>query len=98
VYRREASDPAAWGPWQIIEQPTLGTVTRAAGEPRGALLEYGSNSNGEYFNLTLILPHGPAPSRAVAFPSPLNDPPDGPLTIPRVPEPAEDEEPANVGR
>jgi hypothetical protein len=59
-----------------------GPVQRAAGE----------------LNLTLILPNGPAPSRAVAFPSPLIDPPDGPLTIPRVPEPAEDEEPANVDR
>lgn len=40
--------------------------------------------------LTLLLPHSPKPSAAVAHPAPLIDPPDGQLAIPR------DEEPANV--
>jgi hypothetical protein len=57
-------------------------------------------------HLTLILPHGPNPSQAVAFPEPLINPPDGELAIPFDPPPPpepdpvdpepEDEEPANV--
>lgn len=47
--------------------------------------------NGD-IHLTLILPHGPNPSDAVAFPAPLINPPDGPLAIPSDPV----EEPANV--
>lgn len=38
--------------------------------------------NGE-LRLTLVLPHGPNPSEAVAFPAPLIDPPDGDLVLPR---------------
>jgi hypothetical protein len=37
--------------------------------------------NGE-INLTLVLPHGPNPSQAVAYPDILVDPPDGALAIP----------------
>lgn len=33
-------------------------------------------------HLTLLLPHGPDPSRNVAFPEPLFSPPDGKLAIP----------------
>jgi hypothetical protein len=33
-------------------------------------------------NLTLVLPHGPNPSQAVAFPEALIDPADGPLALP----------------
>jgi hypothetical protein len=33
-------------------------------------------------NLTLVLPHGPNPSPAVAYPTPLVDPPDGALALP----------------
>lgn len=32
--------------------------------------------------LTLILPHGSAPSNAVAFPQPIVDPPDGMIAMP----------------
>ncbi len=32
--------------------------------------------------LTLILPHGPNPSQAVAYPAPIVDPADGPVAIP----------------
>jgi hypothetical protein len=46
--------------------------------------------------LTLVLPHGPNPSAALARPEPLIEPPDGELDIPHDPEPAEDEEPADV--
>lgn len=45
--------------------------------------------NGE-IHLTLILPHGPNPSQAVAFPEPIHVTQDGPITIPH------DEEPADV--
>lgn len=34
-------------------------------------------------NITLILPHGPNPSNAVAFPISLTDPKDGTITIPK---------------
>jgi len=33
-------------------------------------------------HLTLILPHGPNPSMAVAFPAPIIDPPDGDIALP----------------
>lgn len=36
-------------------------------------------------HLTLILPHGPDPSKKVAFPDPLISPPDGKLAIPADP-------------
>jgi hypothetical protein len=62
----------------------VGPVERVAGE----------------LQLTLILPHGPGPSRAVAFPPPIIDPPDGVIALPvdpapPIPDPVE-EEPANV--
>lgn len=34
-------------------------------------------------HLSLILPHGPNPSQAVAFPAPLINPPDGVLELPQ---------------
>jgi hypothetical protein len=37
--------------------------------------------NGD-LQLTLILPHGPNPSQAVAFPQPMTNVPDGPVAIP----------------
>lgn len=45
-------------------------------------------------HLTLILPHGPNPSHAVAFPEPITVAEDGPIAIPHdlAPEP----EPDNV--
>jgi hypothetical protein len=56
---------------------------------------------GGRLQLTLILPHGPNPSAAVAFPSQLIDPPDGVIALPFDPPPAlvadaTEEEPANV--
>ncbi|RVJ38492.1 hypothetical protein [Sinorhizobium medicae] len=55
---------------------------------------------GGKLHLTLILPHGPGPSQAVAFPPPIIDPPDGVIALPAdpapsIPDPVE-EEPANV--
>lgn len=41
-------------------------------------------------HLTLILPHGPNPSQAVAYPEPIHVTQDGPIAIPH------DEEPADV--
>lgn len=40
--------------------------------------------------ITLILPHGPSPSAAVAFPAPITVTEDGEIDLPH------DEEPANV--
>lgn len=37
---------------------------------------------GGEIHLTLILPHGPKPSQAVAFPAPLTVTADGPISIP----------------
>jgi hypothetical protein len=47
--------------------------------------------DGEIY-LTLILPHGPNPSQAVAFPQPITVTEDGPIVIPQD----QIEEPANV--
>lgn len=50
-------------------------------------------------HLTLILPHGPNPSQAVAFPQPIINPPDGVIALPADPAPMPvevEEEPANV--
>lgn len=44
--RRRAS--SVWGPWQLVSLPILGTVSQAAGVPTGAIIERGSNANGEY--------------------------------------------------
>lgn len=43
-------------------------------------------------HLTLILPHGPSPSEAVAFPAQIIDPPDGSLDLPRDPAPESEED------
>lgn len=51
--------------------------------------------NGEIW-LSLILPHGPTPPQEVAFPSPVMALADGPIELPREPEP-ETEEANNVG-
>lgn len=45
--------------------------------------------------LTVILPHGPYPSRAVAFPEPITVTDDGPIEVPHD-EASEEEEPADV--
>lgn len=44
-------------------------------------------------HLTLILPHGPAPSQAVAFPQPITVIADGPIVVPQdeVSQPQEEE-------
>ena len=41
-----------------------------------------SRANGE-LSLTLMLPHGPNPSQAVAFPQPITVNADGPVELPR---------------
>lgn len=54
---------------------------------------------GGQLQLALILPHGPKPSHAVAFPVAIVDPPDGVIVLPADPAPVEqaiEEEPANV--
>lgn len=44
---------------------------------------------GGSLHLSLVIPHGPTPSQAVAFPAPLIDPPEGPLAIPADPQEVE---------
>jgi hypothetical protein len=39
-------------------------------------------------HLTLLLPHGPSPSQAVAFPTDIVDPVDGEIALPHEEEPA----------
>ncbi len=46
-------------------------------------------------HLTVLLPHGPNPSQAVAFPVPITVTADGPIAVPHDPEP-EPEEPDDV--
>jgi hypothetical protein len=76
-------------------------ATIPAGEvPCGLLMGPIERVGGE-LRLTLILPHGSNPSPAVAFPTPIIDPPDGLLVLPADPAPIADpieveEEPANV--
>jgi hypothetical protein len=47
-------------------------------------------------HLTLILPHGPNPSAAVAFPEPIINPADGVVALPFDPPADEPEEVADV--
>lgn len=47
-------------------------------------------------HLSLILPHGPNPSKAVAFPEPIINPADGVIAVPFDPPAAEPEEVADV--
>lgn len=44
---------------------------------------------GGHIVVTLILPHGPAPSAAVSNPEPITVTVDGPVTLPSDPEPVE---------
>lgn len=42
-------------------------------------------------HVTLILPHGPNPSQAVAFPEPITVLSDGPVPVPQDEEPSHDD-------
>ncbi len=42
-------------------------------------------------SITLVLPHGPNPSEAVAFPEPIEWPADGVIAVPFDPEPEPEE-------
>lgn len=42
-------------------------------------------------HLTVILPHGPDPSQAVAFPEPINVTEEGPIAVPHDEPPADDD-------
>lgn len=50
MYIRSNFD-GTWAPWREIYNSgtILGTVSQSAGVPTGALMEYGSNANGEYW-------------------------------------------------
>jgi len=65
-------------PAEAIDSPWIvGPVSRIDGE----------------LHLTLRLPHGANPSRAVAFPEPIRVTEDGPIALPFDPEPEVIEEP-----
>lgn len=53
-----------------------------AGEVPGGWIVGPVERVGGEIHLTLILPHGPNPSQAVAFPEPIHVTQDGPITIP----------------
>ncbi|MDX0973526.1 phage tail protein [Sinorhizobium medicae] len=46
--RRSVDNGATWDAWAVIESPTVGIVTQSGGVPAGAIIERGSNANGEY--------------------------------------------------
>lgn len=48
VYRRRGTSTTSWAAWEIIELPAVGTVSQSSGVPTGAIMERGSNANGEY--------------------------------------------------
>ncbi|MDF2620209.1 MAG: hypothetical protein K0S00_2868 [Xanthobacteraceae bacterium] len=50
----------------VLSDWIVGEVSRVAGD----------------LELTLILPHGPSPSHAVAFPAPILNPADGAIVLP----------------
>nr|WP_234835915.1 pyocin knob domain-containing protein [Sinorhizobium meliloti] len=49
VFRRNTvNGGTSWTDWTIVELPVVGTVSNSAGFPAGAVIERGSNANGEY--------------------------------------------------
>ncbi|WP_457661066.1 pyocin knob domain-containing protein [Sinorhizobium medicae] len=49
VFRRNTvNGGTTWTDWTIVELPVVGTVSNSAGFPAGAVIERGSNANGEY--------------------------------------------------
>jgi hypothetical protein len=42
------TDGSTWLDWGVIDSATVGTVANNAGQPSGAIIERGSNANGEY--------------------------------------------------
>lgn len=48
----------------------------------------------DVLHVTLLLPHGPSPSQAVAFPEPVTVTADGPVAVPHDPEPEADHDDA----
>lgn len=69
--------------------------------PDGATLPYGAIDNDwiagpveridGVLHLTLLLPHGPDPSPAVAFPEQITVAADGPIAVPADPQPQEED-------
>lgn len=49
VWRRRSLDNGAtWDAWAVTDSPTIGIVSQSGGVPTGAIVERGSNANGEY--------------------------------------------------
>ncbi|MBN2628948.1 MAG: hypothetical protein JXR75_00245 [Rhodobacteraceae bacterium] len=53
TYIRKSMAAASWGPWRMLydSKSILGAVSQAAGVPTGAVIERGSNANGNYVRL-----------------------------------------------
>ncbi|HCJ29401.1 MAG TPA: hypothetical protein DHV63_08920 [Pseudomonas sp.] len=73
-------------PFDFTQLPEGGTLPSAAIDSDW-IVGYVSRVNGE-LHLTLRLPHGPNPSRAVAFPEPIHVTEDGPIPLPTDEVPA----------
>lgn len=48
IWTRARSTGNNWTPWKEFGHPLLGTVSQSGGVPTGAIIERGSNANGEY--------------------------------------------------
>ncbi|MDX0849174.1 phage tail protein [Sinorhizobium medicae] len=49
VFRRNTvNGGTSWTDWVIVELPVVGTASNSAGFPAGAIIERGSNANGDY--------------------------------------------------
>ncbi|MQY00862.1 phage tail protein [Sinorhizobium medicae] len=49
VFRRNTvNGGTSWTDWTIVELPVVGTASNSAGFPAGAIIERGSNANGDY--------------------------------------------------
>ncbi len=76
------SDGSSWTAWQVVDSYTVGTVSRnTAGEPTGAIIERGSNANGEYVRYADGTQICWAPAGSGSLTSGATDGPAGPLFI-----------------
>lgn len=49
VFRRSSVDSGAtWSAWSLVSSSVVGSVSQSAGGPTGAIIERGSNTNGDY--------------------------------------------------
>lgn len=51
TFFRQQNTATTWGAWNVVGAPVLGTVSFVSGFSTGAVLEYGTNSNGSFLKL-----------------------------------------------